>query len=105
MLTRFHKILLAVLAAQIVLVLVVLTRGGDAPVKDHVLVPGFDAAKLTRLQVFGAPDAKPLDLVKRDAGWVVASAFDYPVDASRISDAVAPIAKLAAGAPIATQAA
>ncbi|MEO7732620.1 MAG: DUF4340 domain-containing protein, partial [Kofleriaceae bacterium] len=105
MLTRFHKILIALLAIQLVLVVIVLTRSNDNVVlKEHPVVAGFDAAKVTRLQVFAAQGAgKPIDLVKRDAGWVVASSFDYPVDAARITDALGPIGKASAAAPIATQ--
>ena len=117
MLTRFHKILIAILAVQLVLVAFVLTRGDDtAALKEHPILPGFDAAKVTRLQVFGAPEAKPeaksdakpeakpIDLKKQGTSWVLASAFDYPVDQAKVTDALSPIAKLAAAAPIATQA-
>lgn len=120
MLTRFHKILIAALAVQLVLAVIVLTRGNDsAALKEHTLLPGFDAAKVTRLQVF-APDtsksdaakdakdakatSKPLDIVKRDSNWVLASSFDYPVEQTKVTDVLSPIAKLAAAAPIATQA-
>jgi uncharacterized protein DUF4340 len=105
MLTRFHKILIAILAIQLVLVVIVLTRSNeDVVLKEHPVVAGFDAAKVTRLQIFAAHDA-PIDLVKRDAGWVMASGFDYPVDAARITDALGPIGKASGAAPIATQAA
>jgi hypothetical protein len=106
MLTRFHKILLAALAVQLALVAFVLTRDDDAAaLRERPILAGFDADKVTRLQVFAAgPTAKPVDLVKRDAGWVVGSAFDYPVDKTKVTDAVSPIAKAAAAAPIATQA-
>jgi Domain of unknown function (DUF4340) len=107
MLTRFHKILMAILAIQLVLVVIVLTRSNDSvALKEHPVVAGFDAAKVTRLQVFAAHGAgKPIDLVKRDASWVMASGFDYPVDAARINDVLGPIGKASAAAPIATQAA
>ncbi len=111
MLTRFHKILIAVLAIQLVLVVIVLTRSDDnVALKEQPVVAGFDAAKVTRLQVFagagaGSDAAKRIDLVKRDAGWVMASAFDYPVDEARVTDVLAPIGKASAAAPIATQAA
>jgi len=105
MLTRFHKILIAALAVQLVLVVFVMTRGDDsAALKEHPILTGFDAAKVTRLQVFSGQDAKPVDLVKRDAGWVLASGFDYPVDQAKVTDVLSPVAKLAAAAPIATQA-
>ena len=115
MLTRFHKVLIAALAVQLILAVIVLTRGDDsAALKEHPLIAGFDAAKVTRLQVFagdsnkadaGKPDAaKPIDLVKRDTSWVLASGFDYPVEQKKVDDVLSPIAKLAAAAPIATQA-
>jgi len=105
MLTRFHKILIAALAVQLVLVVFVMTRGDDsAALKEHPILTGFDAAKVTRLQVFSGQDAKPIDLVKREAGWVLASGFDYPVDQAKVTDVLSPVAKLAAAAPIATQA-
>jgi hypothetical protein len=104
MLTRFHKILIALLAVQLLLVVLVLVRGEDTgALKEHPLLAGFDAAKVTRLQVFANATAKPVDLVKRDASWVLASGFDYPVPEAKVTDALAPIAKLAAAAPIATQ--
>jgi hypothetical protein len=111
MLTRFHKILIAALAIQLVLIVIVMTGGDDtAALKERPIMPKFDAAKVTRLQVFaseaGKPGeaGKPIDLVKRDAAWVLASAFDYPVDQTKVTDALSPIAKLTAAAPIATQA-
>src|ERR1700759_1686802 len=113
MLTRFHKILIAVLAVQLVLVVIVMTRGNNgAAQKEHPIVVGFDAAKVTRLQVSagdaGKPDAakpdaaKPIDLVKRDGNWVLASGFDYPVEAAKVTDVLSSIGKLAAAAPTAT---
>jgi|GEM_PF-3499940 len=107
MFTRIHKILMAILAVQLVLVVLVLTRSDDeVAVKERPIVAGFDAAKVTRLQIFaGQGGGKPIDLVKRDAGWVMASSFDYPVDAARVTDALGPIGKASAAAPIATQAA
>jgi hypothetical protein len=105
MLTRFHKILLGLLAVQVLLVILVLTHGDDsAALKAHPILTGFDAAKVTRLQVFAGQDAKPIDIVKRDAGWVLASSFDYPVEPSKVTDVLSPIAKLTAAAPLATQA-
>lgn len=104
MLTNFHKVLLAALAVQLVLVVLVLSRGGDAVVKEHPIVAGFDAAKVTRVQVLAAADGKPIDLVKRGDGWVIASSYDYPADAAKVTEVLAPIAKASAAEPIATQA-
>ena len=103
MLTKFHKILIAVLAVQIALAVVVLVRGDDAAeLASHPILARFDAAKVTRLQVWG-PDAKaPIDLQKVNGTWIVASSFDYPADASKLDAVLAPIAKMSADAPIAT---
>ena len=61
MLTRFHKILIAALAVQLVLAVIVLTRGDDsAALKEHPIITGFDAAKVTALKVFGKrPPTRP----------------------------------------------
>jgi hypothetical protein len=116
MLTQFHKILIAALGVQLVLAVIVLTRGDDsAALKEHPIIAGFDAAKVTHLQVSGKPagaadpakpDAgKPIELAKRDKDWILASGFDFPVESKKVDDVLSPIAKLSAAAPIATQAA
>src|SRR3569623_1552937 len=105
MLTRFHKIMIVLLAAQVGLAVVTLTRGDDAaPLKEHPLLAHFDAAAVTRVQI-ATKTGKPIDLVKRGTGWVIASGFDHPVPAAKIDGLLAPIAKLAAAAPVATLAA
>jgi hypothetical protein len=104
MLTRFHKIMIALLAAQIALAIVVRTRGDDAAsLQEHALLAGFDAAKVTRIQI-ADEDGKPVDLVKKGEHWVIASGFDYPVPDTKISELLAPVAKVAAASPIATSA-
>ena len=104
MLTRFHKILIAALAVQVILIVIVLVRGDDTgALKEHLLVPAFDAAKVTKLQVYTSETAKPIELAKRDSSWALASGFDYPVDQTKVNDVLSPIAKLAAAAPIASQ--
>ena len=102
MLTRFHKILIGLLVAQLALALVMLLRDDDhGAEKPQPLLAGFDAAKVTRVQVLGKD--KPVDIVKRDGAWVLASGYDYPVEESRVTDLLAQLAKLSAAAPIATQ--
>ncbi|MDX2092556.1 MAG: DUF4340 domain-containing protein [Kofleriaceae bacterium] len=103
MLTRFHKFALGLLAVQLVLAVVMLRTPDDAAAaKDKPLLPGFDVAKVTRVVVSSSQSTAPIDLVKRDGGWVLASHFDYPVDATKITDLLGPLAKMAAAAPIAT---
>jgi hypothetical protein len=105
MLTRFHKILIGLLVAQLALIVVVFAfGGGEAAQVDKPLLPGFDASKVTRVQVFAKDNPKvAVDLVKKDKGWRMASAFDYPADDAKVSAVLGPIAKMAAAAPIATQ--
>lgn len=105
MLTRTHKILLAMLAVQLALIAVMAGRSGhDAPLKERPLLAGFDAGTVTRLQIFTPKADQPIDLVKRGASWVMASHFDYPVDEARITELLTPVARMAAAAPITSQA-
>ncbi|HEY4176266.1 MAG TPA: DUF4340 domain-containing protein [Kofleriaceae bacterium] len=102
MLTRFHKILLGALAVQLLLAVVLHLRGDShAAAKEVSLLPGFDAAKVVHLQVVG--EGHTVDLTKTGAAWIVASSFNYPADASKVSDALSPLAKIAAAEPIATK--
>lgn len=105
MLTRLNKILIGLLAVQLVLAVYVMSRGdGAAPLKAEPLLPGFDAAAVTRVQVFGDGKAKPVDLVKQGDGWVIASHYQYPADKDKVTAALSPIAKMAAAEPVATSA-
>jgi hypothetical protein len=107
MLTRVHKILIGLLAVQIALIAVTLLRSGEPPaVKDAPLLPGLDPAKVTRVRLFASGAEKPgVDLVRKGAGsWVVASHSDYPADAAKVKGLIEPLAKIAAGEPIATSA-
>jgi len=104
MLTKFHKIMLALLVVQVGLVFFVLSRGDDAvTLTEQPLLAGFDVAKVSRVQVHGtSKDGKPIDLVKRGEAWVLASHFDYPVLATKVTDVLTPIGKMAAAEPVAT---
>ena len=105
MLTKTNKILLALLAVQLLLAAFVLVRSDDNVVlKEQPLLAGFDAAAVTKLQIYSAGKDKPVELVKRGAEWVIASHFDYPADPVKVEAALSPIAKLAAAEPVATTA-
>ncbi|MGE5182884.1 MAG: DUF4340 domain-containing protein [Acidobacteriota bacterium] len=105
MLTRFHKILIGLLAVQLALAVVMLTRSDDTGArKAQPLLAGFDAAKVTKVEVVAKADGKPIDLARQGTSWVVASSFDYPVRDTKVNDLLASLAKAAADAPIATQA-
>lgn len=104
MLTKLHKILIAALAVQLGLAIVMFVRSDDsAAARPRPLLADFDAAKVTRLLVSSPQSKKPIDLVKRDSGWVLASHFDHPVAESKVTDLLSSLAKMAAASPIATQ--
>lgn len=104
MLTRFHKILIGLLVVQIALVLITHLRGGDdAVLQDRLLLAGFDAGTVTRVQIFGGTSAVATDLVKRGDSWVLASSHDYPADPAKVTELLTPIVQMAAADPIATQ--
>ena len=108
MLTKFHKVLLALLVVQIAIAAFVLSgRDESVAIKEQPVLASFDGAKVTRVQIFdgAAPTKLAVDLVKHDATWSVATGFDYPVEASKVIDALAPLAKMAAAEPLATQSA
>lgn len=104
--TRLNKFLFVLLLAQLALgLLVVLRSGQTVSFKEELVLPGFDIAAVSRLQIYADSGDKPaLDLVKRGNDWVMASHFDYPVDVTRISAALTPLAAMKSGDPIATQA-
>lgn len=105
MFTRLHKILLALFVVQVGLASVILTRSDDSTArKPAAVLNGFDAAKVTKVAVYGKDATSPAVVVeKHGEQWVVGSSFDYPVAETKIGDLLASIAKLSAGSPIATQ--
>jgi hypothetical protein len=103
---KLNKILIGLLAVQIVLAIVMLTR--DDKVKLATMQPvlaGFDSAQVTRIQVFDKnAETAAVDLVKAGEAWSVANAFSHPVDASKVSDLLGKLAGLKTRGPIATTA-
>jgi hypothetical protein len=111
--TRLNKILVALLAVQVVLAIVLLSRDrGETVARLEPLTASFEAAKVSRIQVFAKRDktatgeAKPgVDLVKKGDTWVVGNAFEYPVDAERIEKLLKSVSGLQSRGAIATSAA
>jgi hypothetical protein len=111
--TRGNKILAGLLAVQLVLAIVMLTRDrGGGLAAPAPLTAGLDAKAVTRVQIFAKRDKtatgddKPaLDLAKKGDAWVMASGFDYPVDATKIDTLVGNLARLQSRGPITTSAA
>lgn len=106
MLTRFHKILIALLAVQVVLAIVMLTRKDDSAAQKPVSVlAGFDAAKVTKIAVFAKDGTTPaVELAKQGSSWAVTSSYNYPATDSKVGDLLASLAKMAAPSPMSTQA-
>lgn len=102
---KLHKTLAIVAAVQVVLVAVMWLRGGvDASVtKPHVLLPGFDASKVTKVEI-EAGSGDGVELAKQGSDWVVASAWNTPVRGTAIDGFLSALAKMSAASPIATSA-
>lgn len=113
---RLSKILLGVLVVQLAILAVVLSVSGEQrPSRPQPLLAGFDAAKVTRVQIFPAkddqagvtaqPPTPPIDLVKRGESWVVASSHDYPALSTPITDLLSKLGGLTHAGAIARGAA
>ena len=117
--TRFNKFLLGLLAVQVVLMVLMLSRGEPtAPAKAVPVLAGFDAAKVDKLTIWGERDGAPaagsgsdasasadkpaIELVKDATGWVVANYHRYPVKDDKITDLLSKLSAMKASAPIAT---
>ncbi len=101
---RTNKILAGALLVQLVLAVLVFLRHDDNRIgKLEPLVDGLEAEKVDRIRVFDAwpparegdagkekkgakPDQPAVELVKRGSDWQLASDFDYPADASKVTE-------------------
>jgi len=121
-----NKILLGVLAVQVALVLLVQLTGRESGIgKLEPVVAGFAKDKVERVRIFDSTTkeeneagkaedkdkkAKPgdgpaIDLVKKGGSWTLASHFDYPVEAQKVTDLLDKIEGLRSRGPIASGAA
>lgn len=102
--TKLNKILLGAVVLQVLLLVFVYTRADTVTMSTmQPVLPGFDSAQVTRIQVFDKnADAVGADLVKTGETWTVANAFGYPVDATKINDLLQKLAGMKARTPIAT---
>jgi Domain of unknown function (DUF4340) len=107
MMTKMNKGLVGLFAVQVVLAVIVLSsRGSDTVTyKQELVLPGFEAGTVTRLQIFADSGTKPaIDLVQSGAKWTLASHFNYPAETAKVTAALAPLSKMTAGEPVATSA-
>lgn len=89
--SRFNKILLIALVAQVGLVIATWSMRGSAPSVDaQPLFPDVTVTDVTALRVQAAPangkPAKVLSLKKVGEGWVLPEAGDYPADARKVKN-------------------
>jgi len=121
--SKWNRILVLVLAAQVLLIMLLQLRGEDTAIgKLEPVVAGFDKDKVERIQIFdhtapeedgqpaekkpepaGKPGEKPsVDLAKKNGAWVLASHFDYPVEADKVTDVLDKVSGLRSRGPIAS---
>jgi uncharacterized protein DUF4340 len=127
--SRWNKILLGALAAQVLLAVLFLTRGEQTGIGTLApLVTGLDAAKVNRIRISagakedpsaktdkapassasaasGDADKPAIELVKRGAGWVLASHHDYPADPTKVTELLDKLIALQSRGPMARAAA
>ena len=121
---RLNRILVAVLGVQIALILVFHLRGDDTRIgKLEPLFTGLAKDKVERIRVFDrtakgkgeagevvskaadkgkAGDRPAIDLTKKNGAWVLASHFDYPVDAAKVTEVLDKVEALQSRGPIAS---
>lgn len=100
---KLQRILLAVLAAQLVLAVIVFwpraaTTGAGSPLLN---IKSEDVTGLT----ISDDQGRTVKLAKAADGWIAASAADYPADATKITPVLDKLAAITAGQPVAQTAA
>lgn len=120
---KLNRILLAVLAFQVALVLFFTLRGDETSIgKLDPVLADFAADKVERIRIFdktskgedpaadedeapakGKPGDKPaVELVKKGEAWVLASHFDYPVETDKVTEFLDKVEGMRSRAPIAS---
>ena len=120
--SAFNKILIGVLAAQIVLALVVHTGTGatESIARPEALLPGLDSEQITRVAIYKARTPRDTDAAKPDAGadqpaidlrrqgtadsatWVLASHYDHPALMQPVEDLLGKLVALQSAGPAVT---
>jgi hypothetical protein len=108
---RKHGILLGILIAQAALAAVTWNASGPAASAgvDRVAALELAADDVTLLRIVGEPKADgaapdQVELARREEGWVVASADDYPADTSKVDPILEKLVSMKIGRPIASKA-
>ncbi len=100
---RRNQILTGVLVLQLILLAVVFWPRGSKVQAGQALFPGVQADQIVKLTITGA-DGKSAQLVKADAGWVLADTEDFPVLADKVTAVLTDVVGLKANKPVATSA-
>lgn len=99
--TKMNKILVGLLVLQVVLIMGM--RFGSEPTLDYSntkVLPGLDADAVTSVEVFGPPKTgdgptqNHVVIAKKNGAWGVATADDFPVDATKVKELTEKLAGL-----------
>ncbi len=95
--SRINQILIAAFVVQIGLFFLVGSSKDERAIsKAEALLPAFDAAKVTKIAIFGNSKAtSELTFRRRGDGWIVASHSDYPVKESKLKPVIGALATIA----------
>lgn len=101
--TRVQRILLIVLVVQVVLLGLVRFLGsrGGGSAAGEVLLPGFDPARASRIEV-RSRDGDTLRIEREAAGWGIADFGGYPADTAKVNRLLRDLEELRVGAPVVT---
>ncbi len=107
--TKLNKILIAALAAQLLLIAVVLAGRETATITQPApIVKDFDPEAVARIDIHSPRDddegaeAPAVVLARTDEAFVVQSAYGYPADRARVDELLSAVEQMAAREPIAT---
>jgi len=98
---RRNQILAGILVLQLVVLSVVFWPRGSAGQAGQSLFPGVQADQIAKLTIT-ASDGQTAQLIKGDAGWVLAGTDDFPVLGDKVPPTLTKIVGLKAERPVAT---
>lgn len=101
--SRTQTILAAVLAVQLVLIVLVRAPWADrnAPADAHPLLPELAELDVTRIEI-GDPDDPAVTLTRGADGWSIAQLDGFPATGSKIEGAIESLRDLTVRRPVAT---
>lgn len=99
--SKQNLILTGLLFAQVLIILGMRLGGEEQTLsKPMVVLEAFDAAKVTKIQILGAPkdgdgpDQSSVSLSKSGADWGIATADGYPADQQKVKDFLEKLGKM-----------